>query len=266
MRLAWLTDIHLDFLNPPQTAAFYSMVRAAAPDAVLISGDIGIASILRPRLLAMAAVVGSPVYFVLGNHDFYESDVETVRDDMRALTRNNDSLFWLPEAGLIPLGIDACLIGHDGWSDGQYGDFMASSVLLQDYFLIESLMDLSQPERLAQLKALGDEAADYLRGLLPQAARFRQVVVATHAPPFVEACWHEGRTPALDDAYLPHFTCKAVGDALLQAADTYPAVTFTVLCGHTHGGGTARLRPNLTVITGPAEYGQPVIQQVFEFP
>lgn len=266
MRLAWLTDIHLDFLNPPQTEAFYSMAQAAAPDAIVISGDIGIAPILRPRLLAMAAAVRVPVYFVLGNHDFYESDIETVRDDMRALTRDDNGLFWLPEAGLIPLSADACLIGHDGWSDGQYGDFMASSVLLQDYFLIDNLIDLMQPERLAQLKALGEEAGEYLRGLMPGAARFRQVFVATHAPPFVEACWHEGRTPALDDPYLPHFTCKAVGDTLLHAADAHPAVTFTVLCGHTHGGGTARPRPNLTVLTGPADYGKPIIQQVFEFP
>lgn len=38
---------------------------------------------------------------------------------------------------------------------------------------------------------------------------------------------------------------------------------LTVQCGHTHGGGEAQIRPNLHVITGPAEYGLPVVQQVF---
>jgi hypothetical protein len=38
MKVAWLTDIHLNFLDPPGLAAFEDRLRAAAPDAVLISG------------------------------------------------------------------------------------------------------------------------------------------------------------------------------------------------------------------------------------
>ena len=40
MRLAWLTDIHLNFLEPPQRRRFLSGVGHAA-DAVAVSGDIG---------------------------------------------------------------------------------------------------------------------------------------------------------------------------------------------------------------------------------
>jgi hypothetical protein len=39
--------------------------------------------------------------------------------------------------------------------------------------------------------------------------------------------------------------------------------TDVSLCGHTHSGGEAQIRPNLHVINGPAEYGLPVVQQVF---
>jgi hypothetical protein len=99
--------------------------------------------------------------------------------------------------------------------------------------------------------------------VLPDAlGRFRHVVVLTHVPPFREACWREGKIS--DDHWLPHFTCKAVGDALLEAMAAVPGQRMTVLCGHTHGGGEAQVLPNLRVLTGGATYGQPVIQQVLD--
>ena len=39
---------------------------------------------------------------------------------------------------------------------------------------------------------------------------------------------------------------------------------MTVLCGHTHGRGHARILPNLEVRTGGAKYGNPAIQCIME--
>jgi 3',5'-cyclic-AMP phosphodiesterase len=88
-------------------------------------------------------------------------------------------------------------------------------------------------------------------------------VLATHVPPFRDACWHEGTIS--DDEWLPHFTSKAMGDALLEIMRDHPAQELTVLCGHTHGRGEARLAENILVLTGGAEYGSPAIERVFEF-
>ena len=85
----------------------------------------------------------------------------------------------------------------------------------------------------------------------------------THVPPFREACWHEGQIS--DDAWLPHFACKAVGDRLTALARAHPEHTLTVLCGHTHSAGVAWILPNLKVYTGAAEYGNPIVQRVLEF-
>jgi len=41
---------------------------------------------------------------------------------------------------------------------------------------------------------------------------------------------------------------------------------ITTLCGHTHSPGEASILPNLTVLTGGAVYGQPVIQRMLELP
>ncbi|MFO0866970.1 MAG: hypothetical protein U0744_20400 [Gemmataceae bacterium] len=40
MRLAWLTDIHLNFVDRPGVETLLRELRDACPDAVLIGGDI----------------------------------------------------------------------------------------------------------------------------------------------------------------------------------------------------------------------------------
>jgi DNA repair protein RadD len=98
-----------------------------------------------------------------------------------------------------------------------------------------------------------------LQSVLPH---YRKIVVATHVPPFAEACWHDGKMSGPE--WLPHFASKATGDALLDAAKRAPDVEIEVLCGHTHGGGVAQILPNLLVRTGAAEYGEPGIAGVFD--
>ena len=96
---------------------------------------------------------------------------------------------------------------------------------------------------------------------MPEALeRFDQVVFLTHVPPFREACWYDGRIS--NDEWLPHFTCKATGDAIREAAERHPERQIEVLCGHTHGAGTAEILPNLVVYTGGAEYGEPAVQSI----
>ena len=153
------------------------------------------------------------------------------------------------------------LVGHDGWADGRLGDYARSDVVLNDYRRIEELSGLDKEARLERLHALGDEAADYLRTLLSEALRrFRRVIVLTHVPPFREACCHNGQIS--NDDWLPHFSCRAVGDVLSEAMTAHPECEMTVLCGHTHSPGEVLVLPNLRVLTGGAEYGRPEIQRV----
>jgi 3',5'-cyclic AMP phosphodiesterase CpdA len=265
MKLAWATDIHLDFCSPQVRERFYGQVRGAAPDALLITGDIADARSLERLLLELAEAVDMPVYFVLGNHDFYGSTVCDVRDRARELGVRDERLHWLPVAGIVPLGAGSVLVGHDGWADGRFGDWWRSSVVLNDYLHIRDLApaNLVRSDLLGRIQALAAEAAEYFREILPRAlGEHDRVVVATHVPPFREACWHEGRISG--DEWLPHFSSKIVGEVLLEAAGAHPRTEVTVVCGHTHGEGTAQMLPNLVVRTGGAAYGKPGLQAVLE--
>ncbi|MGE3819666.1 MAG: metallophosphoesterase, partial [Isosphaeraceae bacterium] len=233
MKLAWLTDIHLNFVTSEVIESLCRDVVATRAEAVLLGGDIAEAPDVTSHLETLAARIQRPIYFVLGNHDFYRGGIESVRESIQALVRRHRGLFWLPDRGVVPLTERTALVGHDGWADGRIGDYERSPLILNDYRLIKEFKDLEETPRRDKLEALGDEAADHLRAVLPLALeRFQHVLVLTHVPPFREACAHPGRF-SWDD-WLPHFTCKAMGDALLEAADAFSERHVTVYCGHVH--------------------------------
>jgi 3',5'-cyclic AMP phosphodiesterase CpdA len=263
MRLAWATDVHLNFVGADEIRQFAARVGELGASALVLSGDIGEAATVVAFLEALATEAGVPIYFVLGNHDFYRGAIRRVRQRVVEACTRRDDLIWLGGRGAVALTPTAGLLGHDGWADGRYGDYDASTVLLNDYLLIDELSGLTKNARRRQLELLGDEAGAYVRQHLPDAAeRFAKVLFVTHVPPFVEASWHEGGLSG--DLWLPHFACQATGDALLDVARAHPSCDITVLCGHTHGRGVATVLPNLTVRTGGATYGSPAIEELID--
>ncbi|HLF93751.1 MAG TPA: metallophosphoesterase [Planctomycetota bacterium] len=263
MKLAWATDIHLDFLDGQQIEAFTAGLEKSGADAFLIGGDIAKAGSVEKHLRSLESRLLRPVYFVLGNHDFYVGSIPKVRAAMSELSRGSRLLKWLPVAGVVPLTATTALVGHDGWGDARLGNADTTPVRLNDFVMIEELSAIPRDKRRDRLRALGDEAAAHVREVLPKALdRFPKSILLTHVPPFREACWHQGKIS--DDDWLPYFTCRAVGEALLEVMRARPDRDLTVLCGHTHGAGTAEILPNLRVWTGGADYGHPRIERLIE--
>jgi Icc protein len=263
MQLAWATDIHLEFLTPPALAAFCVTLAKSSAEAFLISGDISQARGLDKHLRILERTLERPIYFVLGNHDFYHGSIAQVRARAAEDTARSVFLNWLPSTGPVELGENTGLVGHDGWADGRLGDYANSPILLNDYRLIEDFLGLDAAERLELLNQLGDEAATYFEQHLPDAlARWQQVIVLTHVPPFAEAAWHMGRMS--DEDWLPHFACKAAGDVLRAAMLAHPDREMLVLCGHTHSPGEVAVLPNLQVVTGGTRYGEPRLQREWQ--
>ena len=258
MKLAWVTDIHLDFVGPEGADRLFAAIAETGADGVLVGGDTATARSVCPYMRRMGERLRRPVWFVLGNHDFYGGSVAAVRDEAVRLSRQGD-VVWLGAAGVVELTPDAGLVGHDGWGDARLGDHAGSGVVMTDFFEIAELSGVGKAELGRRLRGLGDESAAHLATVLPEALqRFEHVLVLTHVPPFQEACWHQGGVS--DEDWLPYFTCKAVGDVLSKVASEWPERRLTVLCGHTHSAGECQPLPNLRVVTGAARYGRPGIQ------
>ena len=265
-RIAWATDVHLNFVSRARFQPFLDEAAACQGGAMVLTGDIAEAPSFRQFLLAIAEKLEKPVYFVLGNHDSYYGGIERARDTARLACRQSPWLHWLSEeAAPVELSPETALTGHCGWADARLGDFRNSKVWLADFELIRDFEGLRRDAIRAKLERLGDEAATHLARLLDLALpRYRNLLVATHIPPWREAAWHRGQPS--DDHWLPFFSCGAAGDAIRAAFERHPDRRGTVLCGHTHGDGVSDILPNLRAITGGAEYGDPRMQTVLDVP
>ena len=221
--------------------------------------DFGVvANRLIVDLGTLVAALACPVYFTLGNHDYFGSSRAAVREVVRTLCIEHADLHYLPQSGLIELSESTALLGVDGWGDARCGAWESSRVRLSDFTLIDDLGVLPRAELTQALRDFGDEEASRARSLLEQALpKYRRVVFATHVPPFEEACWYEGELPGPNDHWSPYFVCVAVGEVLREYAERFPHHELEVYCGHTHGAGASKITYNLAVTSADAEYGKP---------
>ena len=263
MKFAWLTDIHLNFLDEKQRVNFYQEIVSTNSDAILITGDIAEAPTIAPIMKEMSNAIQKPIYFVLGNHDYYHATVNSVRTEMVRLTKTNSLLYWLPAWGSQRLDQDTILLGQDGWADGRLGDYFNSRLTLNDSKMIIDLLHqaiIGKNKLLDKMQQLADYDAKQLENDLKKSLQQhpKKIIVLTHIPPFKEVCIHKGKI--CDDDYLPYFSSKATGDVLMHNAKENPTIKFLVLAGHTHSESIYKVLPNLTVKVGKAEYLKPEIQ------
>lgn len=278
MKLAWLTDIHLNACTYDQRMAFYDKIKDACVANVLITGDIGSADSFRFYINELSQHINKSVYFVLGNHDYYNSSVEAVRGDIEAFRHLSQ--------GPAELTDGVYLVGQDCWADGRNGNYAQSHVRLNDSKYIKELKDaykldfmdmaLSQsPDKkgihlLTKMQELADADAGSLEGSIEYAIecgiRYKRpatkILIAMHVPPFAENAYYNGKMS--DDDYLPFFSSKVTGDMLMRVCAGHPDVEFQGYCGHSHGKSVYQPLPNLIVKCGEAEYGNPVIQEIIE--
>lgn len=286
-KVAWLSDIHLNFLSPDQTVELIAAIKKSEAESLWISGDIAEGDTIAANLEKLSRELELPLYFVLGNHDYYRSSIAEVRSSIQNLCRSHPGLNWLNDSEVIKVSDDTALLGHDSWADGGLGNYANSNLIMSDFFLIEDfspfevksiqidqalrntteLFELilgtkSKQTRLALMQSLAQEAANHIQKLLPNALKhYRHIFFLTHIPPFQKACHYKGMPT--DDSGLPYFASKVVGDALIEIMRQFPYRYLTVLCGHTHERVEVDILDNLKVLTAQAEYGHFAIQKIF---
>ncbi|MHB0955183.1 MAG: metallophosphoesterase family protein [Pirellulaceae bacterium] len=297
MQLAWTSDLHLGFVPPSSTGAdgLESWLEGLAKqsfDALAISGDISEAPDLNEHLALLESYLRRPIYFVLGNHDFYRSSFEEVRAAVRDLTQRSQYLHCLDCLDFIELTAKTALVGHGCWADGLYGDFFRSEIILNDWKAIEELRkwkrgpwrltcfnrcgscateawnwegsaaDVDRESMARELKALGDQAAEHIRRVLPRALAARShVVLLTHTPPFAP----QSVATRVDWEYwAPHAGCKMAADAIEEIMADHPDRQLSILSGHVHASSWIQISRNIEQRTASAHYGNPQIADMIE--
>jgi len=264
MKILWLSDIHLNFLTSKEIAKFIASLSVYNADGLVITGDIGTGPSIVNYLKAFIPL-DIPVYFVLGNHDFYSSYFSPVRSDVKDVSVLPHLVYLTEEYTPIQLTNDTVLVGVNGWADGRYGNLETSKVfeMIGDFEYISSFFGISMGESLELMQELAGECAEKLNLKLSTVKdSTKRVIIATHVPPFREACIHMGKVS--DEDWLPFFSSKVLGDVILTHAAKHPNIDFTVLCGHTHGEGECKVADNVHVITAKAEYNHPCVYRELE--
>lgn len=261
-KIVWTSDIHLNFLSKiADRKAFYEDIRNRNPDCVVISGDIAESHNVVKLLQEMQTSLQIPVYFVLGNHDFYRSNVKDVKASVAHLG-------YLPNLGVLPLSESTALVGVDSWGDCRNGDYENSKLTMSDWLYITELNKAYLTGRTAlktALQKLADRDARVLKKNVLTALKtgFKRIIIITHVPPFENASYNAGRKSGNDG--LPFFSSQILGTMIKPIAEQNPNIDFLWLCGHTHSKVSLQVLQNLEIRVAQSEYYYPTVAGVLDY-
>jgi len=303
MNALWLTDLHLDCYNEKQLEDYFSelktKVKKNGVDFLLITGDI---STGKPdkvtyrkyhfytMLQQLQIAVDIPIYYVLGNHDFWYADgkISRVQANVNAIKGNwifNPAGMCLhyvtrgkPHVLKKPDGSKIFITGGDGWADCRFkpsedekplrlSNSHWNQVRMRDWFLIDDF-DKCGPENpvYKMMEKIADKearmVAKKLQSIKPSADD--QVIILTHVPPFKENSLYQGKPSDL----LPLYSSKVMGDTILEHCSYWGQVknvkTF-VLSGHTHSDSEFSPGVNIRSLTLAADYHIPQMGRILSF-
>lgn len=263
--IAWATDTHFELANDKQFKKFIEDSENC--DALLITGDIAQATSWQHYIYKVAKKLAPmPVFFILGNHDIYYSELSIEHDKL--LSISVDNLYPLTTMSPHLIADNVAIVGHQNWWDGgyseEYSNLIDRTFMFQDYTLIDNLKDLvTSEQRFNRLKNMSEDATSLILEKLKTAFdKVDNVILAVHVPPFKQNCTHFGLPMATN--FLSHFSSKILGDALFFLMRNMPHKKLLVLSGHTHEETTYSPLPNLISRTTKANLLKPRVHTILK--
>jgi predicted phosphodiesterase len=261
MKIAWITDPHLDNIPVRNIEAYFLRQKQNGASGFILTGDIGEIQNFDTIIKHIHEITKTDIWFVLGNHDVWGGSFAEAQRRAESLTKQSSgSCIYLSSHQPTVLIGNSILIGHDGFYDGRAGtDLTQTNASLNDVDYIEDMKFPTRFQLAEFLSRKGMESADIIEERLALIAKRKphisNWVLATHVPPFAEAARFNGRKTELSLA--PFFVNVQLGNRLAYLmSEKYPEKNLTVLCGHTHHEFECKFGSNLTVKVGPAMYGE----------
>lgn len=251
-KYVWLTDPHIKVIGRYK---FLNVILDQKPAGVFLTGDISEGPVFLSDLAFLGKKIGRPIYFVLGNHEFWGSSFAKIQEGVRQLCKQYRNLIWLDEANIVPLSEEACVIGASGWYDARVGNPSYIKYTF-DWWAIEDFRKLpNMNARIERFRELADESAQLISNRLEEALEtYRIVYLATHFPPYPEA--HRASDWISEKFYEPYNTNVALGEAIDRVMDKHKKRHLHIICGHTHSRVQIIRRPNIECRVGGGSYSK----------
>lgn len=256
----WFTDLHLNRIAPWTFYKFIRNIKKENPDGIFLTGDISNGWFIIFHLRLIAAWIKCPIYFCQGNHDVYHSSFDKINDKIKKLCKETPNLFWVTQEDIIAINNEVCLIGHEGWCDGGYGDKNTLHYSL-DWRFIKDFKGLTREQVVLKYQELAAISVDDVRQKLQKALDlgYKDIYILTHFPPFKEATRHEASV--FKNFWLAYDVNAGMGKMIEEVAKLHKNRMITVLCGHSHTPMFIRAARNIHCQVGEANIFGPIHSQ-----
>ncbi len=164
-----LSDLHFEF-HHDGGEAFVQSLDPTGVDVLVLAGDIGLVkggSLARGLQLLAARYAPRPLLFVLGNHEYYGSTRDAVRERMHKLEDELPQLHWLENRSVTILG--QRFVGTTLWFPDQ-PDNATYAGTLSDFLVIKDFHTWNYP------------ACVEAQAFLEQTVQAGDVVITHHLP------------------------------------------------------------------------------------
>jgi predicted phosphodiesterase len=134
VKLLIASDLHLEF-HADQGHGLLASLDPSGVDVLVVAGDLATAGMLRDALTALCERFPHVVY-VLGNHEYYHSSPDEVRETMQSLARRLRNLHWLSHSTAEIDGVrfsGATLWFEDDPDNRRYADLMSDFSVIEDF-------------------------------------------------------------------------------------------------------------------------------------
>jgi len=241
----WFTDTHLNRVNLIKKMLFIRHILKENPKAVFLTGDISTGMFLYYDLYLLATFVKCPIYFVLGNHDYWNSSIDKTHEKIKELCKKFPHLIWLSQSNAIALNDEAVIIGDEGWFDGWNGNTDYLKLTLDQYLIEDFRKYKSIDEKLVCWREMATKSSFNIEHKLCKALDdgYKTIYIVTHFPPWIEATRDRGTV--LEQFWLPYNTNVSMGKTIERVMSKYTKSKVIVLCGHIHADTIIHVSSNI---------------------
>lgn len=243
--LLWATDLHLNYFSDEYIINFAKSIKEQYKSAsgLIISGDISIGTRLEKDLKNLLYGIQLPIYYVLGNHDYWYLSFNEIDKICSNLDKYN-GLFNLNKC-VIDIGDDKIISGFNGWYDCRLGS------INNDYFMNDwvKILDFANKNPIEISQNRSFLSFGFKERILKNDYINKNIIVVTHFPPFKTLIKNKNDIKCYYGS----------SDSGLILNDLKPFFKKIIcLCGHTHSKAKL-IKDNLYCYVGEACRGKPSI-------
>lgn len=251
MKIALISDTHWDKCDTLTWQKKMAALMRLEVEALVHCGDIAEPPTLLAALDFWEAEANFPMYFALGNHDYYGKHIQSQQRFLRRWCGDKRRVHYL--SSLPGLSNQASiLMAIDSWYDAYGITGEQSERFFFDKAFIKDFETLNCGQIIDLLKSLWQQQLQELSAKVEQAIGLgiSSINILSHIPPLQVK--QRALFPRQKEA-MGLFTSQLLASQIFKWAEAHSAIDWHLICGHWHIETQYKLSQNCTVHVLPKD-------------